>query len=122
MNGLLQFIASRPTVIMFHGNGGNMGHRIPLAGIFYKRMRCNVLMMCYRGYGHSEGSPSEKGVFYDDPTSLKALNTCRSLHRRANRFGLSNIASNIQKHTNCEFRYLSLTPTLTCRRSSTVNQ
>ena len=34
---------------MFHGNGGNLGHRIPLAGIFFKRMRCNVLMMCYRG-------------------------------------------------------------------------
>lgn len=34
---------------MFHGNGGNLGHRIPLAAIFVKKMRCNVLMMCYRG-------------------------------------------------------------------------
>ena len=34
---------------MFHGNGGNHGHRIPLASIFVKKMRCNVLMMCYRG-------------------------------------------------------------------------
>ena len=35
---------------MFHGNGGNVGHRLPLAAIFYKRMRCNVFMMSYRGF------------------------------------------------------------------------
>ncbi|KJA22504.1 hypothetical protein HYPSUDRAFT_40881 [Hypholoma sublateritium FD-334 SS-4] len=70
-----EFIASRPTVIMFHGNGGNLGHRIPLAGIFFKRMRCNVLMMCYRGYGHSEGSPSEKGLRIDAQTGLDYLTT-----------------------------------------------
>ena len=46
---------------MFHGNGGNHGHRIPLARVFYLKMRCNVLMMSYRGYGLSDGSPSEKG-------------------------------------------------------------
>lgn len=45
-----QFVASRPTVIMFHGNAGNHGHRIPLAKVFYLRLRCNVLMMCYRGW------------------------------------------------------------------------
>jgi pimeloyl-ACP methyl ester carboxylesterase len=44
-----QFIISRPTVVMFHGNGGNHGHRIPLAKVFYLRMRCNVLMVSYRG-------------------------------------------------------------------------
>jgi hypothetical protein len=44
-----QFIASRPTVIMFHGNGGNHGHRLPLAKIFFLKMRCNVLMLSYRG-------------------------------------------------------------------------
>ncbi|KAF5309028.1 hypothetical protein D9619_013595 [Psilocybe cf. subviscida] len=67
------FIASRPTVIMFHGNGGNLGHRIPLAGAFYQLMRCNVLMMSYRGYGHSEGSPSEKGIQIDAQTGLDYL-------------------------------------------------
>jgi hypothetical protein len=44
-----QFVSSRPTVMMFHGNGGNHGHRIPLAKVFYLRMRCNVLMVSYRG-------------------------------------------------------------------------
>ncbi|KAJ3509926.1 hypothetical protein NLJ89_g4959 [Agrocybe chaxingu] len=70
-----EFISRRPTVVMFHGNGGNLGHRIPLAGIFYKRMRCNVLMVSYRGYGHSEGSPSEKGLRIDAQTALDYLTT-----------------------------------------------
>lgn len=68
-----EFIASRPTVMMFHGNGGNLGHRIPLAAIFVTKMRCNVLMMCYRGYGRSDGSPSEKGLQIDSQTALDYL-------------------------------------------------
>ncbi|TFK34690.1 Alpha/Beta hydrolase protein [Crucibulum laeve] len=68
-----EFIASRPTVLMFHGNGGNHGHRIPLAKIFYMKMRCNVLMMSYRGYGKSDGSPSEKGLCTDAQTALDYL-------------------------------------------------
>ncbi|RDB30001.1 Protein bem46 [Hypsizygus marmoreus] len=68
-----EFIASRPTVVMFHGNGGNHGHRIPLAKVFYLKMRCNVLMVSYRGYGLSEGSPSEKGLQLDAQTALDYL-------------------------------------------------
>ncbi|KAI9070411.1 alpha/beta-hydrolase [Trametes sanguinea] len=65
-----EFAARRPTVLMFHGNGGNVGHRIPLAKVFYVKMRCNVLMMSYRGYGRSEGAPSEKGIRIDAQTAL----------------------------------------------------
>ncbi|GJE92320.1 alpha/beta hydrolase [Phanerochaete sordida] len=65
-----EFAASRPTVVMFHGNGGNLGHRVPLARVFYLKMRCNVLMMCYRGYGLSEGSPSERGIKMDAQAGL----------------------------------------------------
>jgi len=65
-----EFAATRPTVLMFHGNGGNHGHRIPLGKIFFGRMRCNVLMLSYRGYGHSEGTPSEKGLQIDAQTIL----------------------------------------------------
>ncbi|KAF8496343.1 Alpha/Beta hydrolase protein [Gautieria morchelliformis] len=63
--------AHRPTIIMFHGNGGNMGHRIPLAGLFHRHMRCNVLMLSYRGYGRSQGTPSENaGIRIDAQTAL----------------------------------------------------
>ncbi|KAH8096849.1 alpha/beta-hydrolase [Cristinia sonorae] len=65
-----EFAATRPTIIMFHGNGGNLGHRIPLANVFFVKMRCNVLMVSYRGYGLSEGSPSEKGLRLDAQSAL----------------------------------------------------
>ncbi|KAH9059319.1 Alpha/Beta hydrolase protein [Lactarius vividus] len=65
-----EFAAARPTVLMFHGNGGNHGHRIPLGKIFFGKMRCNVIMLSYRGYGHSEGTPSEKGLQIDAQTVL----------------------------------------------------
>ncbi|KAG1864524.1 alpha beta-hydrolase [Suillus tomentosus] len=68
-----EFASTRPTVLMFHGNGGNHGHRIPLAKVFYVKMRCNVLMLSYRGYGHSEGSPSEPGIRIDAQTALDYL-------------------------------------------------
>ncbi|KZT06618.1 alpha/beta-hydrolase [Laetiporus sulphureus 93-53] len=68
-----EFASRRPTVMMFHGNGGNVGHRIPLAKVFYVKMRCNVFMLSYRGYGRSEGSPSEKGIKMDAQTALEFI-------------------------------------------------
>ena len=63
------FAKSRPTVIIYHANAGNMGHRIPLANIFWNNLGCNVMMLSYRGYGFSEGSPSEKGMRIDAQVS-----------------------------------------------------
>ncbi|CAG8790043.1 11757_t:CDS:2, partial [Racocetra persica] len=44
----------RPTILTFHG------HCIPIAERFYNDFRCNVVMLSYRGYGRSEGTPSER--------------------------------------------------------------
>ncbi|PCH41916.1 alpha/beta-hydrolase [Wolfiporia cocos MD-104 SS10] len=74
-----QFSSRRPTVMMFHGNGGNIGHRIALAKIFYVKMRCNVFMLSYRGYGLSEGSPSEKGIQLDAQCALDYIQNHPSL-------------------------------------------
>jgi hypothetical protein len=38
-----------------------MGHRLPIAKVFWESVGCNVMMLSYRGYGKSEGTPSEKG-------------------------------------------------------------
>ncbi|CAG8448849.1 17264_t:CDS:2, partial [Acaulospora morrowiae] len=57
--------SKRPTILMFHGNAGNMGHRLPIAERFYKDFECNVVLLSYRGYGRSEGTPSEKGIRID---------------------------------------------------------
>lgn len=46
------------------------GHRLPLASVFYSRFGCNVLMLSYRGYGLSTGSPSESGIRIDAQVAL----------------------------------------------------
>ncbi|KAJ3712886.1 Alpha/Beta hydrolase protein [Lentinula raphanica] len=66
-----ELVSQRPTVIMFHGNGGNAGHRIPLGMMFQQVMRCNVLGVEYRGYGESTGTPSENGLAIDAVTALE---------------------------------------------------
>jgi hypothetical protein len=47
---LRQFIHSRPTVVIFHANAGNMGHRVPIGRKFNVDYKCNIFMLSYRGY------------------------------------------------------------------------
>lgn len=61
------------TILMFHGNAGNIGHRIPIARMFANSMNCNVFMLEYRGYGTSTGSPDQKGLMVDAQTALDHL-------------------------------------------------
>lgn len=68
-----EVMARRPTVLFLHANAGNMGHRLPLAAVFYKRFGCNVLMISYRGYGLSTGEPSEVGIRIDAQTALEYI-------------------------------------------------
>ncbi|CBQ69657.1 conserved hypothetical protein [Sporisorium reilianum SRZ2] len=65
-----QLASKRPTVLFLHANAGNMGHRLPLAAVFFKRFGCNVIMLSYRGYGFSTGSPNERGIKIDTQTTL----------------------------------------------------
>ena len=52
------------TLVMSHGNAGNISHRVPI--IYALRdLGFNVFMFDYRGYGRSEGSPNEQGVYRD---------------------------------------------------------
>ena len=51
-------------LLFFHGNGGNISHRGPSLALFH-RLGLNVLIVDYRGYGNSEGSPSESGLYMD---------------------------------------------------------
>jgi uncharacterized protein len=55
---------ARGTLLFFHGNAGNISHRLDSLQIFH-RLGLNVLIFDYRGYGQSSGSPSEKGLYED---------------------------------------------------------
>jgi uncharacterized protein len=52
------------TVIFAHGNAGNMSDRMLRIKFFYD-LGLNVLIFDYRGYGNSEGKPSEAGMYLD---------------------------------------------------------
>ncbi|CAO3606902.1 unnamed protein product [Cunninghamella echinulata] len=47
-----------------------MGHRLPISRIFNQKLKTNVVMLSYRGYGFSEGKPNEKGLQIDSQTFL----------------------------------------------------
>ena len=51
-------------MVICHGNGGNISHRLPLCRSFLG-IGINVLVLDYRGYGHSEGTPTEEGTYLD---------------------------------------------------------
>jgi fermentation-respiration switch protein FrsA (DUF1100 family) len=56
--------ASAPTLLWSHGNAGNVADRAAVQTSFAAR-GLNVLAYDYRGYGRSEGAPSEDGVYVD---------------------------------------------------------
>ncbi len=58
------FRAGEPLIIWFHGNAGNITERGPMATELARR-GISVLLFDWRGYGKSEGSPSESGLFCD---------------------------------------------------------
>ena len=39
------------------------------------RLHCNVCLLEYRGYGHSDGTPSEEGIYMDAQAALDYLTT-----------------------------------------------
>ncbi|RCV90105.1 alpha/beta hydrolase [Billgrantia montanilacus] len=63
---------SRGSLLFFHGNAGNISHRLDSIRQF-NRLGLSVLIVDYRGYGRSEGSPSEAGTARDARASWRWL-------------------------------------------------
>jgi len=53
------------TIIYFHENAGNIGNRLFAIETLYFELEVNVLIVGYRGYGHSQGTPTEAGLELD---------------------------------------------------------
>ena len=60
------------TFLAFHGNAGNIADRAPIYE-FLRDAPGNVLAVEYRGYGQSEGKPSEAGLYRDAATAYEYL-------------------------------------------------
>lgn len=56
--------AAQAMVLFFHGNAGTMADRLERAVILVQQ-DCSVLFSEYRGYGDSQGRPSEAGLYMD---------------------------------------------------------
>ena len=52
------------TVLFFHGNAGNISHRLDSIAIL-NGLELNVFIIDYRGYGQSEGKITEQGTYRD---------------------------------------------------------
>ena len=52
-------------LIWYHGNAGNIGDRLHNARWFVDRLGVDVVLVDYRGYGRSRGTPDEDGVYLD---------------------------------------------------------
>lgn len=69
------YIKGRPkeyTILILHGNGGNISNRLEFISMFYE-MGLSVFIIDYRGYGRSEGSPTEKGTYLDSEAAWQYI-------------------------------------------------
>ena len=70
-----QLISEAPTLLFLHGNAGNIGHRLLNVKGLYSQLQCNICLLEYRGYGHSDGTPSEEGMYMDAQAGLDYLSS-----------------------------------------------
>lgn len=63
---------AKGTMLFFHGNGGNISHRVDYMPMF-QLLGYNLFIIDYRGYGQSSGSPSEAGTYLDAQAAWRYL-------------------------------------------------
>lgn len=68
------FIAGTSTQVLlfFHGNAGNISHRLESIRQF-QELGLSVLIIDYRGYGQSTGRTTEKGIYRDAEAAWQYL-------------------------------------------------
>lgn len=59
-----------PTIVFFHGNGGDLSFLAPYFSAIAEE-GFGLIAIDYRGYGASEGVPSEQGLYQDAQTALE---------------------------------------------------
>ena len=68
------------TLLFCHGNAGSISHRLEKILIFHNQ-GLNVFIFDYRGYGRSQGSPSERGLYKDSFAALSYLTDKRGISK-----------------------------------------
>jgi uncharacterized protein len=61
---------ARSTLIWFHGNAGNISHRVDNLKRLHDHAKLNIFLFDYRGYGRSQGRAFEDGTYLDGEAAL----------------------------------------------------
>lgn len=64
--------SARGVILFCHGNAGNISHRLDSIQIFHQ-LGLDVFIFDYRGYGQSEGKPTEQGTYKDAEAAWRYL-------------------------------------------------
>lgn len=66
--------AKAPAILFCQENAGNIALRLPNAAMMLRKLGAGrVMLLSYRGYGESEGKPSEDGLLRDASAALEHL-------------------------------------------------
>jgi fermentation-respiration switch protein FrsA (DUF1100 family) len=68
-----------PVLLWFHGNGGNISHRLENIQILVEEVGVGVFIFDYREYGRSAGSISREGTFKDAAAAYRYLTETRGI-------------------------------------------
>jgi hypothetical protein len=60
-------------LLWLHGNAGNISHRLDNLRLLHDAVGCHTLLFDYRGYGLSDGTPTEAGLYADARGALAWL-------------------------------------------------
>lgn len=63
---------ARAVLLLFHGNAGNLADRAELM-LALAALPAQVMVLDYRGYGRSQGRPSERGLYADGTAAWRYL-------------------------------------------------
>jgi uncharacterized protein len=63
---------NKDVIFLCHGNGGNISHRLNNF-LAFESLGLRTFIFDYRGYGKSEGSPTEEGTYMDSEAALEHL-------------------------------------------------
>ena len=68
----------RAVFLWYHGNAGNLSHRLDNIAELHRR-GISLFIIDYRGYGQSEGRPSEEGFYADGLAAYEYLSRARAI-------------------------------------------
>lgn len=74
----VQSSAASPVLLWCHGNAGNIIHRLENLAELY-RLGLSVFLFDYRGYGRSQGKPSEEGLSQDALAAYRYVTETRGV-------------------------------------------